>query len=107
MPIPDPRRPWFGIISIAMARRLARIADRELRELLSTYLESWWKMHPRWHQCLVAALLAGSTTGYQPASTAKTDVLAADALTLLAKYASQNPSGTPCTLENAARRREW
>ncbi|KAK1761507.1 hypothetical protein QBC47DRAFT_429064 [Echria macrotheca] len=53
------------------------------------------------------AQVAGEKTS--PASTEKTDSLARDALVSLTKYASQKSSSTTttCTVENAARRREW
>jgi len=48
-----------------------------------------------------------SAAAYTPASTIKTDVLAAAALANLAAYSLSNPNPSSCNILNAADRREW
>lgn len=49
----------------------------------------------------------GWSSGWQPADTSKTDLLAADGLWKLASYKATGHAQANCTLANAAVRREW
>ncbi|KAK5661052.1 hypothetical protein OQA88_12431 [Cercophora sp. LCS_1] len=58
---------------------------------------------------VIAAATGTAATGYTPASTVKTDVLAAAALVRLTEYAITTPGGSSstCNIHNVAKRREW
>ncbi|KAK0653154.1 hypothetical protein B0T16DRAFT_407505 [Cercophora newfieldiana] len=59
---------------------------------------------------LVLAVAGGAAAApkkYNPASTAKTDAIAKEALATLTEYAANNPNPGACTIKTAAKRREW
>ena len=56
-----------------------------------------------------SVVAVAQATAYSPSSTSRTDKLAARALLNLAIYTEKHafPSRNPCTLANAAKRKEW
>lgn len=59
---------------------------------------------------LVLAVAGGAAAApkkYNPASTAKTDAIAKDALAKLTEFVANNPNAGTCTIQTAAKRREW
>ena len=56
---------------------------------------------------VILTVSTGVMATYTPASTIKTDVLAAAALVKLAEYSLTNPNPSSCNLLNAAKWREW